>query len=795
MWMAVDPKIQQKADKIRNEVYGKDVREALASGIEEMSKDVVDVESRQDEVETQFQTVIENTTDKDVISAPEIISARVGTDSTTHSNLKARLDAEHNEVVSQLAEKANQEDVDNNHNQVMSQLAQKAEQDDLVVERARIDSLATLSEGSTTGDAELIDARIGADGVTYDNVGGAIRGQINKINNDLAEHKLDYVDLKGVNNGAVTPAKTSFFKIGKNLFNKNTATIGYYVSNLNGELYPNATYAASDYIPVTPSTVYSFTNGNSIRFAFYDSSKVFISGLKQTVSPITTPVNCAYVRYSFYATALDIQQFELGSIQTDYKSYGYYLPFDSIDKIPDNSISANALDFTEIGKNLFNKNNITTGYYVNYLTGELAPSVAYVSSYYIPVLANTEYVRSHDYQMAFYDSNKTYISGIASGVTGSFVTPPNCAYIRTSVGINVIDEFQVEKGNIPSSYESYGYKINTSVYSEDEVIAFLPSEICVAVGRTIELYNKQVVWCGNPNNYHFKWTCSKGKTMKRKWTYTGASGDIGTYTLTLTVLNNNLEDVATATTTLNVVSNVISTPKSILCIGDSLTNEKAWLSELRTLSSNQITLIGTRGTAPLNHEGRSGFSAAQYLAATEYTFESEGIQPFWNPTSKRFDWAYYKTQTGLAPDAVQIFLGTNGIELNPNTNAGNIKQIIDYIRQDDVAIPIYLVFTLYSADQNGMGISFDTLMLKALEDRKVFNLMRKLYTLLSEYTNLYFIPVSLTHDSEYNFGVVSTKVNPRATQYENLPSQSTHPQEQGYLQMADIMFSVYAAHL
>ncbi len=72
---------------------------------------------------------------------------------------------------------------------VKTQLSEKASKDALLVERARIDSLATLSEGSTTGDAELIDARVGADGIIYDNVGGAIRGQFDKIKNDLAEHK------------------------------------------------------------------------------------------------------------------------------------------------------------------------------------------------------------------------------------------------------------------------------------------------------------------------------------------------------------------------------------------------------------------------------------------------------------------------------------------------------------------------------------------------------------------------------------------------------------------------------
>lgn len=50
---------------------------------------------------------------------------------------------------------------------------------------ARMDTFTNLSEGSTTGDAELIDGRIGANGITYANIGSAIRGQVTDLENEI----------------------------------------------------------------------------------------------------------------------------------------------------------------------------------------------------------------------------------------------------------------------------------------------------------------------------------------------------------------------------------------------------------------------------------------------------------------------------------------------------------------------------------------------------------------------------------------------------------------------------------
>ena len=101
--LAINPKIKQKAEDIRKKIFGSEVRESLASGLEEMSEDVESIKSRQDAVEQRFQNVIDETTDKDVISAPELIAARNG-----KPDLKTRIDDLENETNAQLAQTTSQ---------------------------------------------------------------------------------------------------------------------------------------------------------------------------------------------------------------------------------------------------------------------------------------------------------------------------------------------------------------------------------------------------------------------------------------------------------------------------------------------------------------------------------------------------------------------------------------------------------------------------------------------------------------------------------------------------------------
>lgn len=111
---------------------------------------------------------------------------------------------------------------------------------------------------------------------------------------------------------------------GKNLFSKDSAIQGYYISETTGEVLPSALYYASDWIIVEPSTTYRVSgNDNNLRFAIYDSEKNYISGGLN--NSIVTPSNGTYVRVTIGWTLsddkLNTYQLEQGTVATTYEAY------------------------------------------------------------------------------------------------------------------------------------------------------------------------------------------------------------------------------------------------------------------------------------------------------------------------------------------------------------------------------------------------------------------------------------------------------------------------------------------
>ena len=122
--------------------------------------------------------------------------------------------------------------------------SEKATKSEVDFERKRIDNLAKLEEGSTTGDAELIDGRIGVNGKIYNNIGESIRTQ-NKILDEKINAKTNYIaDIEGVeftwelgkyNDSGTTGANDSTARTRKKLIN---GILELNISNANDYLTP-----------------------------------------------------------------------------------------------------------------------------------------------------------------------------------------------------------------------------------------------------------------------------------------------------------------------------------------------------------------------------------------------------------------------------------------------------------------------------------------------------------------------------------------------------------------------------
>lgn len=331
---------------------------------------------------------------------------------------------------------------------------------------------------------------------------------------------------------------------------------------------------------------------------------------------------------------------------------------------------------------------------------------------------------------------------------------------------------------------------------------FLPEEIYVASGVTLELYNNQISSLGEKiSNYNVKWTCAVGKNMQRKFSITGTDDLIGEYPLIFTVFDDNGAQVVTASTTMKVVPGLSEKDQSfsLLTLGDSLSCHTATYERLNELTDNRVIYMGTRGVGGSLTEARRGFSAANYLTKSAYEYEEpyEKVHPFYSSKKETFDWEYYKRTTGFDPDIIEVFLGTNGLAVDPAENGDNIIQIVRNIHENDPDLPIYLVHTLYPADQNGIG-SWSNQQGYALygdrykyeEDQKVFNLMVYLEEQLSEEENLYFVPAGICHDSANNFDTTEVPVNPHSEETQMVAADAIHPGRAGYKQIADCLYSV-----
>ena len=237
--------------------------------------------------------------------------------------------------------------------------------------------------------------------------------------------------------------------------------------------------------------------------------------------------------------------------------------------------------------------------------------------------------------------------------------------------------------------------------------------------------------------------------------------------------------------------------KKYLFLGDSLT-EAGWIeSTFQDLATNaKCTLYGTRLTTrdgvARNHEGRSGWSAGNYVNdASKGSVTNE----FYNPSTSTFDFSYYmQNHSEFADvDVVNIFLGRND-GFNFNNLQTRLQTIIASIHAFNPNIIITLMSAYnVAADMSGSG--------KYLQNNVYLNVGAKNYNNSfwawmgnKESENIYIIPQNLFLDPKYDYERTQVAVSARNTEMKTVYVDNVHPAKSGYQHMADVYFA-YMCHI
>ena len=645
---------------------------------------------------------------------------------------------------------------------------------------------------------------------------GGVAEKLSELEGRIEKLPNDYFDITEI-------------KLSNNLLNPETCNTGFIISNgtiFTGGSYDN--YIYTDFIPVESGKSYTLQCGqdtvikgrdkaNFERCCLYDDGKNVVSGGSNSpIQVLRIPDGVSFVRLTIYTTLQNLSTnfFAVveGEALTNFEQYSTIIEKSAILKPECNndehiktiakSVMPTDEHIKEVAAENYTENNLfvnpTEG--VNFWdntfswAGSDSSSESYCT-YMFEVKPNTMYYFYQGFGLLYgtrsineYNASKVYISGKSISNKSVYKTGADTKYLRVS--------FYRGNNNV--------IEIKEIIANGESVKAFIPDIIYCAVGRTIDIYNNQV--CANADKYHFKWICSVGKSLKRKFSAKGVS--VADSTLCLVIYDDYLNVRYAKEATLKIVSNTISTNHAIVPLGDSLTNGKNWLAEVETLSADKIAYVGTydfsvKDSSDIqktgSHDGRSGAEPIDYL--TSASFSKGGItysNSWWD--GSRFSLNAFKTNTGKNPDCIQIWLGTNGIQ-NPK-QASYIKQLVDNIRMDNTTIPIIVCDTIFRGNQNGIGnqggvdgysVSGDSF--KYNEDCRVIALKKNLHNLLEDYSNVFLVDLGISHDSEYNFETSEVPVNPRALQKEVQQVESVHPTSQGYFQIADILFSAYCAIL
>ncbi len=331
---------------------------------------------------------------------------------------------------------------------------------------------AEVAAGSASIKADLYDD-------TTDGISGTLEGEQFQV---LSEDNLEYIRYSHDAGGVATeigryPSSNYVKNSQETLYSKfvtGTVITGSLVSSLSGVVSSNSDYNRTDYIPIESEQAFRFEGRALLQsgIAFYDESKVFISGVQAPVSGVySSPLGAKYL-----IACTNVNENPLLEVLIITTGSNNFTVNGESQKVQLNTLSESLLD-------LIDKTTADDGAIA--ADGSIASTTAYTVTDYITVdedsyIEYTGRTVSPYLGVALYDKDKQFISGIAN--SGDVVSLPirtaGAAYIRACSSNSAANTFTVKT-------LKYNYNKLVRSISENVDDLLLP-EINVVSGAILE---------------------------------------------------------------------------------------------------------------------------------------------------------------------------------------------------------------------------------------------------------------------------------------------------------------------
>lgn len=328
--------------------------------------------------------------------------------------------------------------------------------------------------------------------------------------------------------------------------------------------------------------------------------------------------------------------------------------------------------------------------------------------------------------VCLYDENKSVLSGGTDSTTNAaFTIPSGVSFVRVTLDKNILTlkPMIVRDGITPTAYSAYfePYEVLTEDFLSEEseeavekiknktlttadlknhYACALPyqSILRMTVGIPEMWYSAN---CITPSGFidvgagsEYAKEANKGTVFPNETAVNSVNGFSWHMYDDLLVLIASETGTAGVGRARRIVAENLQNC-SVLVIGDSTVAFGTMTQYMLDYFNNKektLTLLGTLGSGTNRNEGRSGWSAKDYLTDRKY----QGVtNPFYNPSTETFDFEYYMQNQGYtAPDFVVLQLGINDLynygasAIEPTWDA--IKTMIDSIFSYNDSIHILL---------------------------------------------------------------------------------------------------------